>query len=220
MNLFKKLEKGIKRGEKKIEQGVKVVSGQVDGAVGTLWHASSNEANEITNAIESVGTVVSPGMIEGSKYALSWTEQGAVIAYKSAVDAGKYVTQHACDIAVGSALSSVFVTFAANGEEEESLGALAATCAASTINRAIIATQSDALAAILSDVIWLCPGISFDKKMTKDILRSILAFIIQKCCTEKANLVVGTAGQYIVGAIIACVTTLICEGALPGGYKL
>ena len=204
----------------KIKHAAEDTAGAISGAAGTVWHATTDEANDIASAIESAGTTVSSGMVDGAKYAVSWSEQGAEIAYKGAVDAGKYVTQHACDIAVGSALSAIFVTLAADGEEEVSLGALATTCAASTLDKTLIATESNALAAIISDPIWLIPGISMDGKLTKDTLRSILAFIIQKCCTEKPSLVVGTAGQYIAGALIACSTSLICEGALPGGYKL
>lgn len=220
MSFWNKIKHAAESVGDTVEDAAKTTVKVVSDTTKTVWHATSDEANDIASAIESAGTTVSKGVVEGAKFAETWSEKGAVIAYQSAVEAGEYVTQHACDIAVGSALSATFVTLAADGEEEVSMGALAVACAASTLDTALIATESKALAAIISDPIWLIPGISMGGKLSKDNLRAILAFVIQKCCTEKPELVVGSGGQFIAGALIACTTTLICEGALPGGYKV
>jgi hypothetical protein len=53
-----------------------------------------------------------------------------------------------------------------------------------------------------------------------DHLTSIITFIIVTACTQKPKLMVNTLGQYLAGAIIYGLTSVICEGEIPGGYSV
>ena len=132
---------------------------------------------------------------------------------------GNYVSSHACDIAIGSALSTAFVTLAADGEEEASVGALAVLAATRFVDKLALKTAADALAFIVVEPVYLIPGVSASVGH-KSELESICAFLITKACSQSPKMVVGSGGQFLAGVLIYGITSVICEGKVPGGYQV
>lgn len=188
------------------------------GGVVAAWKTTSHEAFAVGTALESTGLDLSKGALVGGKIAEGWLEDGAEYTGKGLVAAGNYVTQHACDIAIGSALGSIWATATVDGEEETSIAGLVSICAADSLDSAALTSASKALAFLLAEPIWCIPGVS-SAVGDEDLLRAVLAFAIFKCCKEEMDSVVSTGGQILAGVIIACVTSLVCEGKLPGGFE-
>lgn len=195
-----------------------VVSG-AESAIVSAWEATSSEAEAIAQGIESVGMTIGTGFVNGAKYAAELMEEGVSYTEQGLVEAGKYVSSHACDIALGSALGAIFVAAAADGEEEATMASFAAAVAIGTVEKAELQTAADAVAAVLGPAIWEIPGVS-DTLPSKSTLESLIAFVLVKLGTENPELVVGTAGQVIAGVLIAIITDVVCDGKLPGGFSV
>lgn len=196
-----------------------VASGVVDagnsfaGDVTSAWEATSDEAKVVAEEVEKAGLVIDSGFIDGANAVKD-------ASYKVAdglVELGNYATQHACDIALGSALSAAFIALAADGAEE---GAVSVVLAASLAGDfAALKVAAHGLAMIVAEPVWLIPGVSAIK-LTKEQFEDVIAFIVYKACAPSPELVVGTAGQFIVGVLLYGITSLVCEGCIPGGYEV
>jgi hypothetical protein len=97
-----------------VKHGFLSVAGTVDRAATTAWEASSDEANAIGTAIESTGMKIGTGFIDGGKTIQHGLETASEKTGEGLVEAGKYISRHVCDIAIGSALSAVFVALEAD----------------------------------------------------------------------------------------------------------
>jgi len=171
----------------------------------------ADQATVVAAAVSSTGQTVGEGFLVGAKAAGEFIEKGAEYTGKSLVESGQYVTEHACDIGVGSALSATFVCLAADGEEEVACGAFAAACL--TVEKAELKVASRALAHLLGPLVYKVPGVSSvgDEKLIEDVM----AFALEYAATQNPKMVVGTGGQVVAGILIATLTSLICHGKLP-----
>ena len=186
----------------------------VNGAV-SAWAATSDQAKVLVEEVEKSGMVIGNGFIDGANAVKDATELASTKIVEGAVELGNYVSQHACDIAIGCALSSVFVALAAEGEEEVAVSAILAA----TIAGAGLQVAARGLSIVVVEPVWLIPGVS-DINLTKEQFEDVISFIIVKACGDSPKLLVGTAGQFLVGVLIYGITSLICEGVIPGGYEV
>jgi hypothetical protein len=186
----------------------------VNGAV-SAWAATSDQAKVLVEEVEKSGMVIGNGFIDGANAVKEATELASTKIVEGAVELGNYVSQHACDIAIGCALSAVFVALAAEGEEEVAVSAVLAA----TIAGAGLQVAARGLSIVVVEPVWLIPGVS-DINLTKEQFEDVISFIIVKACGDSPKLLVGTAGQFLVGVLIYGITSLICEGVIPGGYEV
>ena len=186
----------------------------VNGAV-SAWAATSDQAKVLVEEVEKSGMVIGNGFIDGANAVKEATELASEKIVEGAVELGNYVSQHACDIAIGCALSAVFVALAAEGEEEVAVSAILAA----TIAGAGLQVAARGLSIVVVEPVWLIPGVS-DINLTKEQFEDVISFIIVKACGDSPKLLVGTAGQFLVGVLIYGITSLICEGVIPGGYEV
>ena len=186
----------------------------VNGAV-SAWAATSDQAKVLVEEVEKSGMVIGNGFIDGANAVKEATELASTKIVEGAVELGNYVSQHACDIAIGCALSAVFVALAAEGEEEVAVSAILAA----TIAGAGLQVAARGLSIVVVEPVWLIPGVS-DINLTKEQFEDVISFIIVKACGDSPKLLVGTAGQFLVGVLIYGITSLICEGVIPGGYEV
>ena len=186
----------------------------VNGAV-SAWAATSDQAKVLVEEVEKSGMVIGNGFIDGANAVKDATELASTKIVEGAVELGNYVSQHACDIAIGCALSAVFVALAAEGEEEVAVSAILAA----SIAGAGLEVAARGLSIVVVEPVWLIPGVS-DINLTKEQFEDAISFIIVKACGDSPKLLVGTAGQFLVGVLIYGITSLICEGVIPGGYEV
>ena len=186
----------------------------VNGAV-SAWAATSDQAKVLVEEVEKSGMVIGNGFIDGANAVKDATELASTKIVEGAVELGNYVSQHACDIAIGCALSAVFVALAAEGEEEVAVSAILAA----SIAGAGLEVAARGLSIVVVEPVWLIPGVS-DINLTKEQFEDVISFIIVKACGDSPKLLVGTAGQFLVGVLIYGITSLICEGVIPGGYEV
>ncbi len=188
------------------------------GAAVSAWAATSEEAADIADAVEKNGITIGSGFIAGANIVKDGLEEAAEQTGKGLVAAGQYITSHLCDIGVGAALSAVFATLAADGEEEASVASIAAIAALQTIDNAALLTAAKGLGSLIAAPVCQIPGVS-SAVGSQNNLTAIIAFIIFKICKENPKVVVGSAGQVLAGALIYALTSLICEGEIPGGFE-
>ncbi len=185
----------------------------------SAWEATSDEAQAVAQGIESTGLTIGKGFVDGAQFASKIAEEGVDYTGKGLVAAGKYVTQHSCDIALGSALGAIFTATAIDGEEEVAMAGFAAVCAVQAVDNVAIKTCATAVAGAFGPVIWEIPGVS-STLPNENTLKSIITFVLVKLAKENPKMVVGTGGQVLAGVIIALVTQIVCEGEIPGGFEV
>ena len=202
-----------------VAHGFLSFAGTVDRAATTAWEATSDEANAIVTTIESTGVEIGTDFIAGGKIIQQGLETAAEQTGKGLVEAGRYITRHVCDIAVGSALSAIFVALSVDGEEEASVASIAALSATQFADKAALDAAAHGLAVLIAAPISRIPGVdqAFDGE---ENLTSVITFLIVKACTEDPKLVWGSAGQYLAGVLIYGITSVVCEGEIPGGYTV
>lgn len=186
------------------------------GATVSAWEATSEEARAIGSAVEGTGMTIGSGFIAGANAVKDGLEYAQGETVQGLVSLGKYVSQYACDIAIGSALSAAFVALASDGQEEAAVGAIAV--AANLIDDLQLKTAARTLAKVVAGPVYVIPGVS-SAVGHKDLFEDIVAFIIFKATKQNPKVVVGTAGQFLAGALITGITSLVCEGKLPGGFE-
>jgi len=194
-------------------------AGGVESAGASAWRATSSEAQHIANSVESAGLVVSDGLMAGVDAAKAGVNFGAEKVVEGAVAVKEFVEVNACNIFVGSALSAVFVALAADGECEASTASIAAMAATGFADGVMLNTAAKALATLVAKPVSGISGVS-GSGLNESQLQSMITFLIVKACKENVKLVVGSAGQFLVGILIYGITKLVCEGSLPGGYEV
>lgn len=197
---------------------VHVVNAASSAAV-SAWSSVSEETEAVSSAVANEGIVIGTGFIEGATIVGKGIEEGGEVIGKGAVALGDYVSNHACDIALGSALSAVFVALAADGEEEASVGAIAALAATKFVDKLALNTAAKALSFIIVEPVYAIPGVSGAVGHKSD-LESVISFLIVKACSANPKLVVGSGGQFLAGVLIYGITSVVCEGKVPGGYTV
>ncbi|WP_298315515.1 hypothetical protein [uncultured Aquimarina sp.] len=191
----------------------------VSGATVSAWEATSSEAKALGNAIEQNGITIGKGFVDGADVLEKELKTAAEETGKGLVELGKYITEYACDIAVGSALSACFAALASDGEEEATVGSIAALAATQFADNVALNTAAKALAFIIAEPVYKIPGVS-DSVGHKSEFETILAFLIVKACKENPEMVIGSGGQFLAGVLIYGITKVVCEGKIPGGYHV
>ena len=196
--------------------GFNDVGGVTGHALVDAWRATSREADEFANAVEAAGIVVSDAFVEGVEASEAVLDRFAEVSEEWLLAAGRYVSEHACEIGLGSALSATFAALAADGEEEAATTSLAVTCVAEEfIDNLKLKTASLALAYVVVEPVYLIPGVK-ESLGHKDVAETAVAFAVFQACKEKRKLVVTTAGQYLVAVLIWVITQLVCRGGVLG----
>lgn len=217
MSLWKKFTHVVTKTTTTVEHTVTHAATTVAKTTTKTWESTTKEGEELGNALHQSGLNINKNFITGVDIAGDLLKEGTNQVETGLVGLGNYVTAHACDIGIGSALTAVFTTLAADGEEEASFGALAATCAASTVDNILIGITARDFAYIIGEGIFAIPDV--DKVIpNKEGTEDLIAFVVRKVLTEKPQLVVETAGQVVAGVVIATITSIVCEGTLPFGY--
>jgi len=189
----------------------------VGHAVETAGSAALNETENLGTALAKVGIDVGEDMTVAAKWAGNALEEGAEKTYEGMVAAGKFISENACSIVVGTALGTAVAALAADGEEEGAMAALAiAVKAAST---AEIQAAATLISSGVTDAVWEIPGVS-SSGVPEGTVKSVLKYTIVMAAKEKASEVALSGGQYIIGALLTVLTGLICTGDLPGGYSV
>lgn len=183
----------------------------------SAWKATSEEAQALGTAIEGTGFMIGEGFISGANTVKDGLEIATEKTGEGLVSLGKYISNYACDIAIGTALSTAFIALAADGEEETYVGAI--TIAVAAADQVALRTLSRGLAKIIATPVYLIPGVS-DSFLSQDHFEDVISFIIFKACFKSPKLVVSTGGQFIAGALIYGITSVVCEGKVPGGYTV
>jgi hypothetical protein len=194
-----------------VGSGFNAAGNSVSAAAASGWNAAQS--------VESAGLAVSNECLVGVTTVQNGIKNGADTVWQGAVAAAQYVSQYACDIALGSALSGVFTAMAADGEEEGSTGSLAFLAATQFAEKAALNTAARALAFLLAGPVSAIPGVS-NVPGGKPEIENIITFLIVKACTSNPAMVVGSAGQFLAGAMIYGITSVVCEGKIPGGYNV
>lgn len=191
----------------------KAVSKPVDKVVDT--------AKDVSNDTADVAKTATDAVEDSTKYVASQVENGTALGAQyvvtGLVDAGEFLTQHECDIAIGAALTAAFATMEADPSEEAAYDSLAALCLAEFIDNVAVGIISNTLGSIIGDVVWEVPRVKSTVK-NKDLLKSVIAFGIAKAVKSDPKLVVSTESKYISGVVIYLITALVCEGKLPVGF--
>ena len=209
---------GIRKGISKTGDAVKGAVNVIENVSAAAWEATSKEAAVIGHAVESTGLKIGPGMVAGAKAVASLAEKGVELTDKGLVAMGNYVSSHVCDLALGTALGAIFSSLAASGEDEPEFGAMAAAAAVGDELKMNLISEN--IARLLVEPIYMIPGVP-SAVGHKDQFEEVLAFVISSTASLNPKLVVGSAGQYIAGAVITTVTEIVCEGKVPvGGPKL
>jgi hypothetical protein len=182
------------------------------------WTEGSGEAKDLSSAVEKGGITIGTGFIAGATVVGKGIEKGGEEYEKGLVALGDYLTEHLCDIALGSALSAAFATLAADGEEETTVGELATLAATNFEDQVVLNTTAKSLAFIIAQPVYEIPDVSKAVR-SKSNLEAIIAFLIVKSCQENPEMVVGSGGQFIAGVLIFGITSLVCEGTIPGGFR-
>jgi hypothetical protein len=198
-------------------KGFNDAAGWADGAAQSAWKATSEEANAVGHAVENAGIVIGTGFIAGAEAAAEGLEDGVEVVGEGLVAIGEYISSHLCDLAFGAAIAAVMAGLAADGEEEEATGLVAVACAAG--DAVAMDLASTALAKVMVEPIYAIPGVS-DALGHKDEVESVISFVISQACEEHEAEVIASAGQFLAGVIIYAMTSAVCEGEVPGGYKL
>jgi hypothetical protein len=189
-----------------------------DGVV-RAWEESADGALGVAAEVEKAGIAVGEGFLEGATVVGTVLEEAAEDTGRSLVELGEYVTEHACDIAVCSALTAAFAALAADGEEEAATGSLAALCALETVDNTALKTASVALAHCIVGPVYAIPDVRRALGHKKEV-EAVIAILVFKACKQNPKMVVGTAGQFLAGVLIWGLTKVICEGKLPDGTRL
>ena len=201
------------------DAGSAIVDGAKDvgDAAEDIGSAALHETENLGTQLAKVGIDVGEDMATAAKWAGNVMEEGAEKTYEGMVAAGKFISENACSIAVGTALGTAVAALAADGEEEGGMAALA--IAAKAANTAEIQAAATLISSGVTDVVWKIPGVS-SSGVPEGTVKQVLKYTIVMAVKEKTSEVAVTGGQYIIGALLTVLTGLICTGDLPGGFKV
>jgi hypothetical protein len=198
-----------------------VVENSASRAAVSAWKATSDEASAIASSVEKGGLKIGATFIQGAVALGKAMEKDAVTMEENAIKLGEYLDIHACDIALGSALSAALVTIGSG--VEGAMAMLAATCG-SFYTKGLLEmkekTSLDMRAQLVADGmidgIYAIPSVS--KMGHKSDITNGLATIIKKACIQSPEVAHNGIGQFIAGAVIYGITKYVCEGKLPQDY--
>ena len=187
----------------------------VGRALADAWRSTSRETAAFADAVENAGITVSDAVLEGVVTVSEVLEDAAEVVAEEAVATVTYLSQHACEIGIGSALAAAFAALAADGEEEAATGGLAVVCALELVDNAALKSAAEALAYVVIEPVYAIPGVR-EALGYKSEAHALVAFLVFKACKQNPKCVIGTAGQFLVAVLIWGVTQLVCSGRLTG----
>jgi hypothetical protein len=178
--------------------------------------AVDNETSELAAALVKAGVAGTRDVATGANWAAKTFEKGAEDVGTGLVDAGKYVSENKCSIAVGSALGIVVAAGSADGEEE---GIMAAVAVAEKAG-GIIAVQvaATAASAVITDALWEVPEVS-DSGISKPLAKSVIKYAMVMAAKQSSSEVILSGGQFLTGVVLTTLTGFICSGEAPQGFK-
>jgi len=153
-------------------------------------------------------------------------EAGAVQVEEGLVAIGEYLESHACNIALGGLITGAFAGMLNNPATEAETNAMfaplsaatAATMVASAVEEVAYRAVSATIASAMVEVVWVIPEVRKGVGKSKDTLVASVAFLIQ-CMVQSspwALLSPQTASVAVAGLVGYVVSSLVCDGTLPG----
>ena len=153
-------------------------------------------------------------------------EAGAVQVEEGLVAIGEYLESHACNIALGGLITGAFAGMLNNPATEAETTAMfaplsaatAATMVASAVEEIAYRAVSATVASAMVEVVWVIPEVRKGVGHSKDALVASVAFLIQ-CMVQTtpwALLSPQTASVAVAGLVGYVVSSLVCDGTLPG----
>ena len=153
-------------------------------------------------------------------------EAGAVQVEEGLVAIGEYLESHACNIALGGLITGAFAGMLNNPATEAETTAMfaplsaatAATMVASAVEEVAYRAVSATIASAMVEVVWVIPEVRKGVGKSKDTLVASVAFLIQ-CMVQSspwALLSPQTASVAVAGLVGYVVSSLVCDGTLPG----
>ena len=153
-------------------------------------------------------------------------EAGAVKVEQGLVEIGEYLESHACNIALGGLITGAFAGMLNNPATEAETTAMfaplsaatAATMVASAVEEVAYRAVSATIASAMVEVVWVIPEVRKGVGKSKDTLVASVAFLIQ-CMVQTtpwALLSPQTASVAVAGLVGYVVSSLVCDGTLPG----
>jgi hypothetical protein len=153
-------------------------------------------------------------------------EAGAVQVEEGLVAIGEYLESHACNLALGGLITGAFAgmlnTPASEVETTAMFAPLSAatadTMVASAVEEVAYRAVSATVASAMVEVVWTIPDVRKGVGHSKDALVASVAFLIQ-CMVQTtpwALLSPQTASVAVAGLVGYVVSSLVCDGTLPG----
>jgi len=153
-------------------------------------------------------------------------EAGAVQVEEGLVAIGEYLESHACNIALGGLITGAFAGMLNNPATEAETTAMftplsaatAATMVASAVEEVAYRAVSATIASAMVEVVWVIPEVRKGVGKSKDALVASVAFLVQ-CMVQTtpwALLSPQTASVAVAGLVGYVVSSLVCDGTLPG----
>ena len=153
-------------------------------------------------------------------------EAGAVQVEEGLVAIGEYLESHACNIALGGLITGAFAGMLNNPATEAETTAMfaplsaatAATMVASAVEEVAYRAVSATIASAMVEVVWVIPEVRKGVGHSKDALVASVAFLVQ-CMVQTtpwALLSPQTASVAVAGLVGYVVSSLVCDGTLPG----
>ena len=207
MSIFDKIGHAVSSGLHTVTDGVSDAANSID-----------HQGQALAGAFESVGVTVGKGFMTGADWTGNELEKGAKGAGEGLVATGRYVSSHACDISVGSALAGVAAAFDADPEDDAAEAAIAVAVVAlkEAGSSAAISTAVDALSKAMALPVYQIPGVN-DVFSSSDSLADYISCVISTAIDANAAAVAESAGQYLQGVIISALTSAICDGEFVVG---
>jgi len=187
------------------------IPSQIDGA----WHTTSDSITSVAEGARQAGVEVGESFIAGAEATQAALETGAEATRQGLVEMQHYINQHACSIAIGSALTAAVTTVMSGGAGVPLMAVI--DTAARTGDQVALKSSMGAVAHLLAGPVSQIPIPGFDE--SRDEIETALAFLLVKAVTKKPPTGVVTPG-FVIGLVLYGLTEFICSGNLPGGYSV
>jgi len=187
-----------------------------------VQQASVDALNDAAEAAKIAGDDFDAGL----KVAAQAIEKGAVQVEEGLVAIGEYLSSHACSIALGAALTGAFAATLNNPETEAETTAMFAPMSVAVAQKMIVGAAEDVacaaacrtVAASMVEIVWVIPEVKKGVGGHKDDLIGAVAFTMSMVIDDSpyAFLSPQTASLAVAGIVSFIVSSLVCDGTLPG----
>ena len=187
-----------------------------------VHQASVDALNNAAEAAKIAGDDFNAGL----KVAAQAIEKGAVQVEEGLVAIGEYLSSHACSMALGAALTGAFAATLNNPETEAETTAMFAPMSVAVAQKMIVGAAEDVacaavcrtVAASMVEIVWVIPEVKKGVGGHKDDLIGAVAFTMSMVIDDSpyAFLSPQTASLAVAGIVSFIVSSLVCDGTLPG----